>query len=149
MTGASTVGGGCERSGDRPRVSARGLAALLLVLMLPAANAPAAETLRREAVPGVWVQISTDWDMDYSGCLPDDAPEIVVSKAPSRGETLIGLALTQIPDGICKGTMVDARVLLYKANEATSGEDRFEYRVKHANGKSDDRRTVVKIQQPR
>jgi hypothetical protein len=127
----------------------RGLVAAFLALAVSAAAAPAAEPAKREVVPGVWVTISTDFDMDYAGCLPDDAPEIVVSKPPAKGETLVGLALTRIDDGTCKGTMVDARILLYKANEATSGDDRFEYRLKHANGKSEDRKTVVRIRDQR
>lgn len=143
----------CLRSEDdgrrRRRRGCVAVGVLVAALIVAALPGRAAEPAKRDVVPGVWVTITSAFDMDYSGCLPDDAPEIVVSKPPAKGETLVGLALIRIEDGVCKGTMVDSRILLYKANEATSGDDRFEYRLKHADGKSEDRKTTVRIRDQR
>lgn len=99
-------------------------------LWLSSAVVTAAEVIEKTAVPGVYVTLATYKDIDLAHCLPADAPEIEVSSPPKMGETLIGLALTTITDGTCAGTMVDARILLYKPNGTATGTDRFEYTLK-------------------
>jgi hypothetical protein len=119
------------------------LAAIAVCLsILPGAGA---EVIEKEAVPGVYLTVATLKDIDLARCLPADAPEIEVTTPPKKGETLIGLVLTTVTDGDCRDTMVDARVLLYKANGNASGTDRFEYTLKRADHTTEKVTATIRI----
>lgn len=107
-------------------------AVALGLLLASTATVGAVETLKRTATPGAFLRVARHHDIDETGCIPRDPPSLVVTAQPKKGSTLIGLELTTIPDGKCRGTMVDTRVLLYMAEDANGGDDRFEYEVGHS-----------------
>lgn len=120
-------------------------AAALGLLVATSTAAVAVETLKRTATPGAFLRVAAHHDIDEAGCIPRDPPSVVVTTQPKKGSTLIGLELTTIPDGKCRGTMVDTRVLLYMAEDITGGDDRFEYEVGHSASRVEKFAVAVRI----
>lgn len=115
------------------------------LLLASSTAALSAETLKVTATPGVFVRIATHHDIDEATCIPRDPPALVVSTPPKKGSTLIGLELTTVADGKCRGTMVDARILLYMAEETAAGDDRFEFEVSHSAARFDKHTVALRI----
>ncbi|TBW36992.1 hypothetical protein EYW49_12635 [Siculibacillus lacustris] len=123
----------------------RAAAVLAALLLMTPVGAQAAERLERTAIPGVMLSVFAHKDVDPERCVPSDAPEVTVLTQPKKGSTVIGIALSTVSEGSCKGTMVDARVVAYSAAPDASGDDRFEYSVRHADQKVETYAVIVHI----